>query len=143
MDLNNIPLMTALKQRMSWLTEKQRVMSQNVANADTPGFRAMEMEEQDFSGLVDSLSKSGRRSSSVAATAMRKTDSRHLGGSTGSGAFKLNEIKGNEEKADGNSVVLEEEMMKIADAQMQYSMMVSLYKKNVTLLKVAMGKTGR
>ena len=39
MALGDIPLFGMIKDRMHWLTERQRVLSQNVANADTPGYR--------------------------------------------------------------------------------------------------------
>jgi flagellar basal-body rod protein FlgB len=40
----------------------------------------------------------------------------------------------------GNSVVLEEQMMKLAENQMEYRLVTNLYKKNVSLLKMALGR---
>lgn len=142
MDLTSIPIMAALKRKMGWLHQNQNVISQNIANADTPGYRAKELQEQDFSSLVDGLSAGpGKMQSS---NVMRTTNARHMnssGGTVGSDAA-LKEQKGSEESLNGNSVVLEEESMKMANTQMQYSMVVKLYKKNVDLLKAAMGKGG-
>ena len=39
MDLPDVPLLSMLKQRMTWLNQRQDTLSQNVANADTPGYR--------------------------------------------------------------------------------------------------------
>ncbi len=143
MDLNNIPLMAALKKRMSWLQNNQTVLSDNIANADTPGYKAKRLEGQDFSGLVDNLS-GGASVSSASKTSMRVNDARHMdvgGGNVGSaGVQKTKEIKDNETSFVGNNVVLEEEIIKVANNQMEYAMMVNLYKKNVGLLKMAMGK---
>jgi flagellar basal-body rod protein FlgB len=145
MDLTSIPLMGALKKRMQWLHANQNVLSQNVANADTPGYKAQRLEKQDFSGLVDDLSsaQSGRGSQPSGATRMRATNDRHMavGGGTGNKP-DIKEAKDGEESPTGNSVVLEEEMIKVADNQMQYGVVVNLYKKNVGLLKLAMGKGG-
>ncbi len=144
MDLTSIPLMAALKKRMQWLHANQTALSQNIANADTPGYKSQELEKQDFSGLVDDLSSPGAKEMRAApATGMRANRAGHMG--PGGGAaddISMKEAKGREESPTGNTVVLEEEMLKVADNQMQYGMVVNLYKKNMGLLKMAMGKGG-
>ena len=140
MDLTSIPLMAALKKRMEWLHTNQSVLSQNVANADTPGYKAQELEKQDFSGLVDDLSSNGGAQS---ATRMRATQAGHMAPGGGlADVSDTRESKDNEESPTGNSVVLEEEMLKVANNQMEYGMVVNLYKKNIGLLKSALGKGG-
>jgi flagellar basal-body rod protein FlgB len=136
MDLTNIPIMAALKQRLNWLNQNQTVISENISQADTPGYRAKQLEKQEFAGLVDELS--GGRSSSVK---LKSSDARHLDMSGGNvGSSRIAEIKGREESPNGNSVVLEEEMMTLANNQMEYGMVINLYKKNMGLLKKAIGK---
>lgn len=140
MDVTNIPLMAALKSRMKWHNNNQSVISENIAHADTPGFKAKELSEQDFSGLVDELSSGGGTSMQ-----MRANNARHMnatGATAGAGAEKQ-ETKDGEESPTGNSVVLEEEMMKLANNQMKYGMVVNLYKKNMGLLNIALGKSGK
>jgi len=144
MDIGNIPIMAALKKRMHWLNANQSVLSENIANADTPGFSAKELKKQDFSSLVNSFeggSGSGGASSSTSAGQMKRTSNRHYGASSGSGGeIKTQNLKDGEKSLSGNSVVLEEEMLKLADNQMEHGMVVNLYKKNMQLLKIAMGK---
>lgn len=141
MDLNSIPLMAALKKHMRWLHANQSVLSQNVANADTPGYKAQELEKHDFSGLVDDLSGTSNGQRAPSTIKMRASSTGHMaaGGSMAE-APDPKEMKGGEESPTGNSVVLEEEMIKVADNQMQYGMVVNLYKKNMGLLKIALGK---
>lgn len=142
MDLTSIPLMAAMKKRMQWLHSNQNVLSQNVANADTPGYKAHKLEKQDFSGLVDDLSgnKGGATKPSMN---MRASHVGHMkaGGGLADKADMV-EDKDAEESPTGNTVVLEEEMIRVADNQMEYGMMVNLYKKNMGLLKIALGKGG-
>ena len=145
MDLTSIPLMAALKKRMQWLHANQSALSQNIANADTPGYKSQELDKQDFSGLVDDLSPSSgaKKIRTSPATGMRTNKAGHMG--PGGGAaddVAMKDAKGREESPTGNTVVLEEEMLKVADNKMQYSMVVNLYKKNMGLLKTAMGKGG-
>ncbi|NVJ99152.1 MAG: flagellar basal body rod protein FlgB [Alphaproteobacteria bacterium] len=137
MDLTNIPLMAALKNRMKWLNSNQAVISENIAHADTPGFKAKELDGQNFSGLVEELTGSTGHN-----TGMRTNNARHMdvNGSSGNSLRKV-EVKGSEESQSGNSVVLEEEMLKLADTQMKYGMVVNLYKKNVGLMNKALGKS--
>lgn len=140
MDLTSIPLMAALKKRMQWLHTNQSVLSQNVANADTPGYKTQELEKQDFSGLVDDLTGTG---SNRAASTVKMQASRSGHMAAGGGRLDMPEsrdMKDGEESPTGNSVVLEEEMIKVADNQMQYGMVVNLYRKNMGLLKIALGK---
>lgn len=145
MDLTSIPLMAALKKRMQWLHANQSALSQNIANADTPGYKSQVLDKQDFSGLVDELSPSAgaKKMRTSAATTMRVSKAGHMG--PGGGAaddVAMKDAEDREESPTGNTVVLEEEMLKVADNQMQYGMVVNLYKKNMGLLKLAMGKGG-
>ncbi|HWW11780.1 MAG TPA: flagellar basal body protein, partial [Brevundimonas sp.] len=38
MGFTDLPLLSQIKGRLSWLDERQRVIAENVANADTPGY---------------------------------------------------------------------------------------------------------
>jgi hypothetical protein len=38
MSVTDIPLFSMLRGRLNWLSDRQRVISENVANADTPGY---------------------------------------------------------------------------------------------------------
>ncbi|MFC3050895.1 flagellar basal body rod protein FlgB [Kordiimonas pumila] len=140
MNLTSIPIMAALKERMSWLNNNQNVISQNIANADTPNYKAKELEKQDFSSILSNLVT--EKGSAGSTTSMRVTNNRHMNtsGAMAGAESQAREVKGGEETLSGNSVILEEQMMKLADNQMKYSMVVNLYKKNVGLLKAAMGK---
>ena len=45
MDVSDIPLFAMLKSKLSYTTQRQQVIAQNVANADTPGFAPRDLEE--------------------------------------------------------------------------------------------------
>lgn len=142
-DYTDIPLMTALKNKMKWLNSNQKVIAENIAHANTPGYRAKELQGQDFSGLVEKLS--GDVNNSMAGIEAELAKAASFDGQSGtlsSSNYAINEIKGSEESPNGNSVVLEEEMIKMADNQMQFNMASKLYRKNITLIKSALGKGG-
>ena len=73
MNLPDIPLLSMLKTRMAWLNQRQDVLTQNVANADTPGYVAHDLKALDFSAAL-------RQSSSLtqSASQMMVTDPRHI-----------------------------------------------------------------
>src|SRR5580700_210001 len=60
MNLPDIPLLSMLKTRMNWLNQRQSLLSQNVANADTPGYAALDLKPVDF---ADALKKSSQQGS--------------------------------------------------------------------------------
>ena len=48
MNLAEIPLFAMLKGRLGHLNERQRLISQNVANSDTPGFTPTDLKAYSF-----------------------------------------------------------------------------------------------
>ena len=52
MDLSKVAVFRMTTGKMSWLTERQRVLSQNIANSDTPKYKPQDMKEVDFRKLV-------------------------------------------------------------------------------------------
>lgn len=140
MDLSKIPLMAALKSRMQWLNRNQLVHGQNIANADTPGYKPKMQAAQDFSALVDSV---GSRAASLAAprpVALRATHAGHLGiGGGAASEAAIKEASFDQTAPDGNAVDLESELMTVAQNQMDYGLMTQIYRKQVSMLKTALG----
>lgn len=137
MSVSDIPLFGMLRERMNWLQARQSVLARNVANADTPGYAAHDLKAPDFRKLVEGAA-SGRLQ-------MAATREGHLRGSAGasaaSRAFRDVEAPDSETTPDGNSVVLEEQMMKVAETQMDYQAATGLYAKGLGLIRLAI--TGR
>jgi flagellar basal-body rod protein FlgB len=69
MDLHDLPLLSMLRERMTWLNQRQDLLSQNVANADTPRYVARDLKAQDFDQLMGA---------SGTGTAMMTTNARHI-----------------------------------------------------------------
>jgi flagellar basal-body rod protein FlgB len=132
MDLQDLPLLTQLRQRMTWLNQRQDVLSQNVANADTPRYVARDLKDLDFDQLMGDAQPGAR---------MMTTNSRHIAiSSLHSGKFEDHETPDQEANPNGNAVSLEVEMIKVADTQAQYQAAANLYAKAVTMMKTAIGR---
>jgi flagellar basal-body rod protein FlgB len=117
---------------MSWHQERQRLLAENVANADTPNFRP-----HDLVAPVFGRSPTG----AIAAVTLARTSPTHLGGFNGqSAAFALDRGGNYEVRPAGNAVSLEDEMMKIAANQMDYQAVTALYGRSLALIKTALGR---
>jgi len=129
MDLNRLPLFSLLAQKMNWLGERQKVLAQNVANADTPNYRPLDLVTPKFQ-----MGTPG-----PAPVQLARTDPGHLAGLSGSTDFSNNPNQYQVRPA-GNAVNLEDEMMKVAANQMDYQAATQLYARSLGLLRSALGR---
>ena len=132
MPISDIPILAMLRTRMAWDQERQRVLANNVANADTPKFKPRDLVPPDFS----------RTAPAAGPVALVRTDPMHLGasGAGGGSTFAADSRGRYEVHPSGNGVGLEEEMMKVAANQMDYQMVTTLYGRGLGLIKTALGK---
>jgi len=127
------PFLSLLRERMTWLHQRQDLLAQNVANADTPRYAARDLKAQEFS---DALKKVTSQSSS-----MTVTNTRHIGLSTSRNSpFEDREAPDIEASPNGNSVSLESQMIKVSDTQAQFAAAANLYAKAMTMMKTAIGR---
>jgi flagellar basal-body rod protein FlgB len=128
--ITNLPLFAMLRTRMHWHQERQRLLSENVANADTPSFRPRDLTPLQFE----------RARSSLATVALARTAPAHLAPDGVASPFEASRRGGYEVRPSGNAVNLEEEMMKVAANQMDYQAATTLYTRGLGLIKTAIGK---
>lgn len=139
MDTSSIPLFAMLRQRLGYLGERQRVISQNVANADTPGYAPRDLKSFGFSAALQSQ---------IGATMQpAQTSAGHMPGGVrkpgGTGAYRSVKGVDSETTLDGNSVVLEDQMIKMSEARIQYDAAIGFYQKSMALLRMAARPPGR
>jgi flagellar basal-body rod protein FlgB len=133
MDLSHIPLFAAITKRMGWLGERQAMLAQNVANADTPGYVAKDLPPPDFTKL---LAGAAHR------LTMATTQPGHIVPVSAAGSFQAVSDRAGERSPDGNAVSLEQQMMKISDTANDYALTTSLYKKQISMLQMVLGRSG-
>jgi flagellar basal-body rod protein FlgB len=133
MPISDIPILSMLRTKMQWHQERQRLLSENVANAETPGFRPRDLVAPKFDDRVPSAG---------ASVTLASTDPSHLTGAGfgGTGAFQQERLRNYQIRPTGNAVSLEDEMLKVAANNMDYQAATSLYSKSLGLLKIALGK---
>jgi len=137
MSLTDIPLLNMLKGRLHYANERQTVIAQNVANADTPEYQPRDLKPFTFDQAV------AKAAGGAGPMAMARTDSGHLQmDDAGGGQWEGQNSMDSEVRLDGNHVVLEEQMMKLTQARMDYDAAVGFYQQSMQLLKTAIKKPG-
>lgn len=139
MDFMGLPVFTALKNKMQWHQARQNVLSENIANASTPGYMAKDMKAP-TAGDLRTLKMASKSSFATMVTNSKHIAAAIAPSAIGSGVRPSDSF---EITPDGNSVVLEDQMSKIAGNQMDYEAATSLYTSNLGLLRTAMGNSGR
>ncbi len=134
MAINDLPVLSALRTKMQWHQERQRVLAENISNSDTPNFKPSDLVEPKFD------SNGSSAAGSMGALAMMRTTGSHIAASGGAQTFNSDGKSGFETRPAGNAVNLEDEMLKVSANQMDYAAVTSLYSKSLHLLKTAIGK---
>lgn len=128
-------LIQKLSANLSYLTERQAVLSQNIANIDTPNYQAQDIKKPDFEALAQHATTQ---------IGMRTTAGKHMHGTLGgSGHFKAEKDKiAIEKKPLGNTVTLEEQMGYISDVGAQHQLTTTLLHKYHALYRAALESRG-
>jgi flagellar basal-body rod protein FlgB len=136
MNMTDIPLLAMLKSKLSYVSQRQALIAQNVANADTPGFAPRDLKPFSFDQALKTAQSGG-------GVQMARTSAGHLqiDAPTG-GAFGAQTAPDSEVRLDGNRVVLEDQMMKLTQAKMDYDAAVGFYQQSLQLLQMAIKKPG-
>ena len=134
MAITDLPLLSQIKGRLSWLDERQRVIAENVANADTPGYVGRDLNQPaDFAAAL----RGG------AGVRMVRTSAMHIAPAGQASRFEATNAPDSETTLDGNSVVVEEQMLKMAESRMAYDAAIGLYQKSMQMLRMAAKPPGR
>lgn len=132
MDFGGLKLFTALQGRMSWLERRQKLLSENIANANTPDYTPHDLKEQRFTTVLTRTTG--------AAAKVAKTHPNHMNPPTETRGGTVYEAKSLEVQRNGNGVGLEQEMVKLADTQIDHELVTNLYRKHAGMLRTALGR---
>ncbi len=116
-------LFALAESKLGWIDARQRVLAQNIANADTPGYRARDVSA--FSDIVG-----------ASAVAPVRTNPLHLAGLS----EQFGTAAASSERApDGNAVKLEDQMTKVADDETAQAMVGNLWHSYMGMFMTALG----
>ncbi len=123
-------IFSVLSKRMDWLSQRQKVLADNVANSDTPNYVPRDLNEAEFQNVLRN------RLPAVEPTA---THAGHMRGTMQSGGPARIQRQKNpyETSPSGNAVILEEQLIEVAKTQSDYQMIVNLYRKHMDMYRMA------
>jgi flagellar basal-body rod protein FlgB len=122
------------ERRLTWLEARQRVLAQNIAHADTPGY-----QPRDLRGFARTLLPAATPAAQPA-----RTDPRHLAPAGGGGeprAVLDRRAALPERSRNGNAVSLDQQALKVADTDTAHSLATGLHRRYLGLFRTALGRT--
>lgn len=145
MDISQIPLFAMLSRRMVWLGKRQEILAQNIANADTPGYRARDLGDSRFKALLRGRLRSTPLATTAPGHIAGPGAARLVGGGRGEIPIPDPDLvprvdESVKPEADGNAVDLESELVKVSETAAQYQLVTTLYRKHVAMIRIALGR---
>lgn len=130
MDPTKIGLFDVAEKRLTWTAQRQSVLATNIANANTPGFQA-----RDIQSFASVLAGGG----SVAPV---RTQPAHMTGTVATGIASLASNPPKARALDGNTVALDQQLTKVADTETTQSLVTTIWKKYMGMFSMALGRSG-
>jgi flagellar basal-body rod protein FlgB len=125
MDPTRTAPLALAERRLAWLDARQRVLAENIAHADTPGYRPKDLT--DFAAML--------RGGGVD---LARTQPGHLATSGGSPKARADRFA-TETSPNGNGVSLDREAMKIAESDTAHALATRLHKSWLGMFSSALG----
>ena len=131
MPISDIPIFSMLRTKLQWHQERQRLLAENVANAETPEFKPSDLAPPTFEAAARGVAP---------VTLLRTSPAHRAGADGGARDFALLAAHDFEVVPTGNGVSLEDEMMKVAGNQMDFQAATALYTRGLGLIRTAIGR---
>lgn len=130
----DLTLFAMAQRQMDYLARREAVLSENIANANTPEYKEKDLAPVSFKDLM---------APPPAAVQATVTNPMHVSPEVTPIAFEeINVHQPDESKPDGNQIQIEDQMQKIGETKGKYDLAVNLMMKNISMLKTAIDKNG-
>ena len=123
MNSASIDVFALAEKRLEWTGQRQAVLAQNIANANTPGYAARDVKP--FSEVLAARAQPTAASGPALTTAARSVADRTVA----------------ERSLSGNAVILDEQMEKVAETDNSNQLAMNLYKKYQSMFRTALGRS--
>ncbi len=130
MDPTRIGLFDLAEKRLAWTAQRQSVLAANIANSNTPGYQARDV--QSFHALL----------TGAGGIQPEQTQPGHMAGTIPHGLASLTAHPPRNRGVDGNSVTLDQQLTKVADTETTQSLVTTIYKKYMGMFSMALGRSG-
>lgn len=123
---SDAPLFPGVEDLLSWTSKRQQALSANIANMDTPGYRAKDYNFDQELATID----------------LASTNSKHITPLVETNHAQVYEV-GTDVKPNGNNVDLEREMKEITKNALQYITLVQYLNQKIKTLRTAISEGGK
>jgi flagellar basal-body rod protein FlgB len=128
MDPSRTSTIALAERRLAWLDTRQAVLAQNMANADTPGYRP-----RDITPFATLLARGG------SGVTLARTDGQHIAQRRGEAPARLDR-SAVERSPNGNAVSLDREAMRVADTDTAHALATGLHRRWLGMFRTALGR---
>jgi flagellar basal-body rod protein FlgB len=119
MDISNIGVLNLLQSKMKYTSERQEILTQNIANVDTPKYKRQDLRKPDFAKMVKSYN-SGLE--------LNTTNEMHINPTVAnSGIFSAYDTE--------DKVELDQEAVQMMENRLDYNAATATYKKILGILR--------
>jgi flagellar basal-body rod protein FlgB len=130
----DLTLFAMAQRSMDYLARRQTVLSENIANANTPQYKSKDLAPLSFKDLMAPPAEPVRAAA---------TNPMHFSPEVEPVRFEtLTERRPEESTPDGNQIQIEDQMQKIGDVKSKYDLAVNLMMKHISMFKTAIDKNG-
>jgi flagellar basal-body rod protein FlgB len=129
MDPTKIGLFDVAEKRLAWTAQRQSVLAANIANANTPLYQGRDVES--FANML-----AGQGS-----VEPNRTQLGHMAGTIAGGLASLTKDAPTARGLDGNSVMLDEQLTKVADTETAQALVTTVWKKYMAMFNMALGRS--
>ena len=128
MDAKRLGLFDLAERRLAWADQRQAVLAQNIANANTPGYKPHDLKP--FAATLDS----------AVGVSIERTQPNHLSGTAGTASPNEVVDRSHTQSPDGNAVALDEQLVKVADTETAHALVTTIYRKYLSMFNTALGR---
>lgn len=126
---HNLTLLRLASSLAAHSSARQTVVTENIAHSDTPGYRARDLPA--FSETLETPT----------GFASQATRPGHIDFGAGSLGFEAEEVAAfGAETPNGNSVSLEDQMIRAAEIRQSHDLALGVYRKSMDILRTSLGR---
>ncbi len=128
---DKLTVATLAKSRMDWIARRQEVLSENIANANTPKYVPRDLTPYNFKEALKQT---------LPHVEMKVTSPLHIKAEVPDSVNVVSSKRTYESAPDGNAVILEEQMAKMGEAKSAYETAASLFQKQFKMFRTVLSR---
>lgn len=131
--LDDLQLFAMTRKTLDWAARRQSVLSENIANANTPGYAAKDVTPLTFRETLLSQASAVRPQTATHVSHVQMAIEQPIETNI------IEDRRPQETKPDGNTVQIEDQMERVGQVKHSYELALNLFRKNMGMIKTVVG----